>query len=246
MPVKKKVIRKKSDSEDGVDLRVTQSVVQYNPDVIENALKELSNLIDTKVLQIQRDADFMITSLQHEFQCEMFKLPKQVKEMSLKRFQEEFGENIDAVTRSTLASSLKAGENRNFNILEKNNNNNTSSNNILQKPGASTVFQTPANNKKQNPPGTIARLPREGEQIVSANGSPLGEFSTVKKPMKDGNGIIPQTPGVFVPLKSGEVVDLEAVDPEDLTQEKKEETLQQLESMMSNMQAMMDKLKSRM
>ena len=216
------------------DLRVTQSVVQYNPDVIQNALEDLSNMIETKVLQIQRDADFMITSLQHEFQCELFKLPKQVKEMSLQRFREEFGESIEAVTRNTLASSLKTGENRNFNIPES----------AASRAPANSVFQTPANSRKVNPPGTIARLPRDGEQILSANGSPLGEFSTVKKVARDGNGIIPPTPGIFVPLKSGEVVDIDAVDADGLTSDMKIEALQQMESMMENMRKMMEKLKA--
>ena len=39
------------------------------------------------------------------------------------------------------------------------------------------------------------RAAREGEMILSVNGSPLGEFSTVVKMPKENNSIIPLTPG---------------------------------------------------
>ena len=39
------------------------------------------------------------------------------------------------------------------------------------------------------------RAAREGEMILSVNGSPLGEFSTVIKIPKENNSIVPPTPG---------------------------------------------------
>lgn len=54
--------------------------------------------------------------------------------------------------------------------------------------------------------------------------------------------MIPPTPGVFVPLKSGEIVDLDAIDVENLPEETKMDALQQMEMMMQNMRAMMEKL----
>lgn len=226
-PRKQRTLRKKDSEED--DLKTSQMVVQHNPDIVQAALKDYYLLVEAKCVQLKRDADFMVTSLQHEFQCEMFKLPKQVKEMTLKQFKEEFGGSIEAVTKNAFAVP-KTGENKNFNIETR--------------PHSPKAFQTPANPKKTQAPGTLARMPREGEQLLSANGSPLGAFSTVKKPLRDNNGIIPPTPGVFVPLKTGEVIDLESTDVETLPMEAKLEALNQMEAMMANMKMMMEKLKS--
>jgi hypothetical protein len=244
MPVKKNKITTKKVRNEEEDLRMNQMVVQYNPEIVTSALEDYEKLIETKIYQIQRDADFMITSLQHDFQCELFKLPKQVKEMSLKRFTEEFGGNIESVLK--IGSSALMSENRNANIDA----NSRLTNHHLGKATVNTnMFQTPAANRKGNNStilNTAARLPKEGEVILSANGSPLGEFSTVKKPLRKDNdkGIIPPTPGVFIPLKTGEIVDVEACDVDSMTSEMKVETLNQMEAMMANMKAMMDKLKN--
>jgi hypothetical protein len=233
MPPRKARATKKKDTDENEELKMNQMAVQYNPEIVQGALKDYYLLVEAKCVQLQRDADFMVTSLQHEFQCEMFKLPKQVKEMSLSKFKEEFGGSVEQVTKS--AFSMKSGvENMNFNVETR----------LSPK-----SFQTPAQNRRINPAGTVgttARVPKEGEQILSANGSPLGEFSTVKKALRsnNNNGIIPPTPGVFVPLKNGEILDIENVEVENFTEEMKLETLSQMQAMMENMKSMMEKLKS--
>jgi hypothetical protein len=84
--------------------------------------------------------------------------------------------------------------------------------------------------------------------MLSENGSPLGEFQTVKKAARPaGTGIVPATPGVFVPLKDGVVVDIAELgiqDIENLAPAERAETLNKLEETMSNMQALMEKLRS--
>ena len=89
------------------------------------------------------------------------------------------------------------------------------------------------------------RAPREGEFLLSQNGSPLGEFKTVKKAPKAGGNelLIPPTPsGIYVPMKSGEVISLDPDNVENLSLAAKKEALHKMQEMMSNMQCMMTKL----
>jgi len=225
---KGKATRKKLDSIEEEEGTISHVDVQYNPEIVANLLKELAAMTEAKSRQLEKDAEFMITSMKQAFHLEMIKLPNQVKQMSMKKFKEEFGCSLEAVTRGNMSSLANKA-------TDKSNNQNN-------------VFQTPClrrNNAPHLAPGTIMRAPREGEVILSSNGSPLGEFKTaVKAPKSDRSNIIPATPGVFIPLKTGEVVDLEDVDVDTLTPDMKNEALTQMQSMMNNMKALMDKLKT--
>lgn len=254
-PAKKgKVTRKKV--EEGNETNNSNLDVLYDPDTIATLLKDLHSVTESKCSQIQKDAEFMITSLEQAFQIEMIKLPNQVKQMGVKRFNEEFGGSLEEFARRAMSmgppmglpSSSSSAAATAASLLNKNPRSSTihypqQENNNPNNFGA---FQTPAMKRANNTtiPMTAARMPKEGEIILSVNGSPLGEFSTVKKPMREGHGIIPQTPGVFVPLKTGEVIDLDQVDVESLPTEVKNETLSQMQAMMDNMRAVMEKLQA--
>lgn len=223
---KKKVARNSSDEDEITQLN--QIDVQYNPEIVNNLLEDLSLQVEVKCNQIQKDADFMITSIQQAFHLELIKLPSQVKQMSIKRFKEEFGDSLEAVTRGAMVGPL----------TERNINDNSNKNKTNHK-----VFQTPSHHKQHsNVPSTSLRQPKEGEFILSANGSPLGEFTTVKKAPKNTKNLIPPTPGVFVPLSTGEIIDLEDADIENMSQENKADALNKMQNVMSNMQALMAKL----
>lgn len=217
MPVKKKI----SISED--DMPIKNIDVQYNPDIVANLLKELQAHTESKCAQIQRDADFMITSMQQDFYMELIKLPTQVKQMSIKRFKEEFGFSLEAITRGVMAGN----EQQQSSLIEKG-------------------LVTPAGKKVNY---SHARNPREGELIVSVNGSPLGSFSTVKKPPRplEYNGIMPPpTPGVYLPLSTGEIVDIDSLNEDNLqalSDQDKQKALLQMEAVMENMKSLMQKLK---
>lgn len=222
---------KRVDEEDAI----TPTEVKYNPDIIASLLKDLSLGTDKKCDQIRSDTEFMITSMRQAFHLELIKLPNSVKQMSLKRFREEFGCSLEAVTRGSMATKSDA--------------NNSNNNAILDRSVArQSIYQTPAHHGKKAllPMQTPSlRAPKEGEVILSANGSPLGEFTTVKKSAKPaGSTIIPATPGVFVPLK-GEVFDIDEIDIDAMPDEVKNETLNQMQSMMDNMKAMMEKLQKK-
>jgi Cell division cycle-associated protein 8/Nbl1 / Borealin N terminal len=232
MPPKKTKSKKTSILDSDEDIHSHYLDAQYNPDLIPNLLQELKKQVESKCNHIQNDADFMITSMQEAFHLELIKLPTQVKKMPLSRFKQEFGESLEAVTRGAIGGG-------------------TSHKSISKSHGStmrgrpSMNFQTPMTSKHHQyiPETPSSRNPKEGEVILSTNGSPLGVFNTAVKP-KSGVSIIPPTPGIFVPLDSGEVLDVDALDVESLSGEVKQDALIKMQTMMSNMQKLMSKLES--
>lgn len=234
MPPKKVKNNKPRESEDD-ESSLNQLDIQYNPDIILSLLNELAANVELKCSQIQKDSDFLSTSIQQAFHLELIKLPTQVKQMSIKRFKEEFGFSLEAVTRGAI-NQKKTNKDGSLN------NNHTKVN--------SKVYETPSQRNKYNSNlMATPRNPREGETLLSQNGSPLGEFTTVKKAPKTGgtalcdtNNIIPPTPGMYIPLKNGDIIDIESTDIENLSMDAKTEALQKMQEMMNNMHTMMAKL----
>mmetsp|Transcript_33929 Transcript_33929/g.34566 ORF Transcript_33929/g.34566 Transcript_33929/m.34566 type:complete len:238 (+) Transcript_33929:112-825(+) len=217
----------RSSAEDDSE-NLTTIDVKYNPDIINSHLQDIEDHVQSKCNQIQKDIDFMKTSLRQAFHLELIKIPTHVKQMSVHRFREEFGESLEAVTRDAISSS------------KCNPGNNIYSTGIKNKAGAKPAFQTPGHARSN---ADALRQPKEGERILSQNGSPLGVFNTIiKAPRTDGGGnIIPQTPGVYVPLQTGDVIGLDDVSslPNDL----KEEAIIKVQEMMNSMQSHLNKLK---
>ena len=237
MPPKK--VLKEVRKSDGDDI-VPNIDVQYNPDIINGLLEELALHVDSKCQQLQKDTDFMATSLRQAFHLELIKLPTQVKNMPLSRFREEFGDSLEAVTRGAMNG---------MNTKKIAQSTTVQGSAVKSSRNAPKVFQTPSHGRHGNSTilDTTTKLPRgpkEGERILSANGSPLGEFSTVVKAPKQNSmvAMVPPTPGVFVPLQTGEILDLGSVDVDTLPQTIKEDALEKMQAMMSNMQALMSKL----
>lgn len=231
---------------------------KYNPELIATLIKELGTRVDERCHQITSATDFSILQLRNQFQLELMKLPKSVKKMSLKKFRDEFGENFSLIpgdgqaipsTISNTASAAEASKSRLpfAPVPSFNSSSNVPSSSIpapmtAQKPSnpTSSVFETPMLAR-----GNITiRAPKEGEKILSENGSPLGEFATAVKAPRPAESMVPQTPGVFVPLKSGEVLDVENTDLQSLDPKLKADALVQMQTMMDNMKRMMDKMKN--
>ena len=173
-------------------------------------------------------------------------MPKEVKLMSMEKFKQEYGDSLEAVTKVAMATKLQSNKNNNYNTGNNRKDILSTAQKSIRASGRLGVFQTPMNKEGSNSiipetPSTQLRQPRDGEYIVSANGSPLGEFNTVVKP-KGGFSIIPQTPGVYVPLSSGEIVDVENVDVNALSQDAKMDAYNKMKDMMNTMQALMAKL----
>ena len=196
--------------------------VLYNPDIIGSVLDDMEAQMNAKCAQLQRDADFMCTTIKQKFQVEIIKLPKDVKKMSLNRFKEEFGDNIGAVI-SGKTSGRGGGLAKAMN------------------------FQTPSGKSRGDgnhlqTPGTVSRRPKAGEVILSENGSPLGEYTSTVVKEKSDRALIPSTPGVQVPMKNGQVIDIDSIDVNSMDDEEKEDAMAKMQAMMANMQALMNKL----
>jgi hypothetical protein len=198
MPVKKNKTKKNSEEMmDHLDKDVPIDV-QYNPEVVSGILIDLKKEVDSKCSQIQRDIDFMSLSLQQAFNLELIKIPTHVKQMSLERFREEFGESLEAVTRGAIGGNS---------TLKAHNGQHTSGYSSSTKPHhPHKLMQTPSSVNR-----LALRIPREGEVIQSANGSPLGEFLTAVKAPKEGCSIVPATPGTII-LDSGAIIDIDMVE----------------------------------
>ena len=65
--------------------------------------------MNAKCAQMQKDAAFSCTSIKQKFQVEIIKLPKEVKKMSLARFREEFGDDIENVLKNTISRNNDKG-----------------------------------------------------------------------------------------------------------------------------------------
>ena len=241
--------------------------VNYNPEFINSALRDLEMQMKSKCNQIQKDADFMCTSIKQAFHLELIKLPNQVKGMSMSRFRSEFGDSLEAVTRGTVNGKAKssAPSSSSSRSVENSNNNNIRSSGstgvAMRKSSTSresgsnvgsahnAIFQTPSGGRSKShtaglTPGTAARkrTAKEGELLLSSNGSPLGEWdSTAVKPKGQGSRV-PSTPSVQVPLGNGDVVDIDDADIAGMTADVKQDALVKMQAMMANMQSLMDKL----
>ncbi|KAJ1430925.1 hypothetical protein B484DRAFT_448657 [Ochromonadaceae sp. CCMP2298] len=226
-PKKSKASKKASRMSEEEDIQIDQIDIQYNPDIVSSLIEDLGQTLEAKCAQIQKDSDFLSTSIQQAFHLELIKLPTQVKQMSIKRFKEEFGYSLTAVTKGVMGKPVQAA---------KFSGNSRSSTRVFETPSHKAGFSKFASATPRNP--------REGEVLLSQNGSPLGEFTTVKKAPREGgalcdNNMPPPTPAVQ--LKSGEVIDMDS-DIENLSVEAKAETLQKMQEVMQNMQSLMAKL----
>lgn len=264
MPPKKIVVAKKGKEvrasevdDDNVDFLD----VQYNPSLVDSLLVDLKAQIDAKCNQIQNDSDFMVTSIQQAFHLEKIKLPTQIKKMPMAKFKQEYGSIFEAMKQGVMksqtsaavaSSSLASNKIRNSyneNINSSNNNSSIYDSAVKSKPNShsNSVYQTPSSNKYiPQTPGTVRR-PQEGEVIVSANGSPLGVFNTVVKAKPDKSSFVPATPGVYVPLENGDVLDIEEINIDEdqfskLSRDNKLDALNKMQAMMMNMQKLMEKL----
>lgn len=219
--------------------------VQYNPELLTTILADLERQVQIKCMQIQKDADFMATSIKQAFHLELIKLPTQVKQMSLERFRSEFGDSLEAVTRGAIGGAVS----RTGAPVPRSATKSTRAS-TRGGAGAATVFATPSQSRsrlreeRMSVAQTPSRNPREGEMLLSANGSPLGEFQTVVKAARPAamKAAVPATPGLFVPLQTGEVLDIESANIETMSHDVKQEALKQMQEMMANMAAIMAKL----
>jgi hypothetical protein len=177
----KKVKNTKRVSDDPKET-TAQLDVQYNSDLVPGLLQDLNDQVSSRCNQLQKDNDLMLLHMRQIFQLELLKIPTEIKKMPLSKFREIYGDNLDFIPVSTSATPAVSTSSTTMGPPKPPRQPLT-----LQPPSAPTaskVFQTPAFSRMNVGSGTVLRAPREGEKIISQNGSPLGEFSTVIKAPK--------------------------------------------------------------
>lgn len=120
------------------------------------------------------EAERLAKSTKTKLNVEICKLPREVREMPLQRFQQEFGEDVQAAGKASLKANIqKMGGGRGTRSQTRGS--------VAGAPITNNhAMQTPASSKV-NPaalqtPMSTARAPKSGEVILSSNGSPLGEY----------------------------------------------------------------------
>jgi len=120
-------------------------------DEVDAVIAELERESERRVKKMRRAMDDMKQRFLNAFQVELLKIPRRVRCMKLGTFLEEFGGSVDeALKRAVLSESTMAAP--------------------AARPAA--VAQTPRHAPPAANPG-MSRLPRNGEVIMSVNGSPL-------------------------------------------------------------------------
>jgi len=77
---------------------------------------------------------------------------------------------------------------------------------------------------------------------VPGSGEVRWDWPLARKLAAAMKAAVPATPGLFVPLQTGEVLDIESANIESMSHDVKQEALKQMQEMMANMAAIMAKL----
>ena len=66
--------------------------------------------MDARCQEIVEEATRLATSIQTKLKMEICKLPKEVREMPLQRFQQEFGEDVQAASKASIKANMLGGK----------------------------------------------------------------------------------------------------------------------------------------
>ena len=146
---------------------------------VRSLTEELEAQVESRCAKLMEVAEDAVVALRAEYRVQLMKLPKKVRSMPLAEFRKEFGESIDAAMLSDIdrriAAATAAGSGQQASGSGKKRKADASADSECEP--ADKVPCTPsAQGAKGAAPGTVSRMPRQGEELVSANGSPLGVF----------------------------------------------------------------------
>ncbi|CAM9334898.1 unnamed protein product [Chrysoparadoxa australica] len=181
-------------------------------------MKDLQTQTETRCQQILDEAASLKLELKGRFKIEMLKLPKMIREMPLVQFQEEYGEDLLTVSKEAAEEAIKSRgrELEEPKTAVKGSGRGGRTNNSSQQqdmpppvPALMTVhavdagampMQTPMRGNRgpmvPMTPSTV-RLARQGEMLVSANGSPiLQQASIAAVTEKEGAQIAVELPDI--------------------------------------------------
>mmetsp|Transcript_7485 Transcript_7485/g.17227 ORF Transcript_7485/g.17227 Transcript_7485/m.17227 type:complete len:223 (-) Transcript_7485:73-741(-) len=190
---------------------------------------------DEKALELARDN--LCRSQKETIVHSLCKLHKNVKNMTVKEFNEAYGcDVIDMITKQMTAGDVSAisGKKR------------TASFSSAFCTSGGLSLKTPAPRTRTGKPPMTQRTVRKGEITYSANGSPVGmaeqgEMMITAKKLKAGQDKTPFPISIGVGGGDGEIVDI--TDPDQrrkMNGEQKQAAFQQLKAMQQQMESLME------
>lgn len=235
MPVKKKTTKRDILLHGDGD-RLSGVNAQYDREALESRLADVQSQVDQRCADILEEARRMASSIRTKFAVEVCKLPSDVRSMSLRRFREEYNEDIAAVRKAFLTASLHGGA-LPSQVLATPSAPRSAAARVLQTPGGGTYNAqlpfTPAASRSGAAPATGKRVTRASIRATmhaEADGHDAGASSSV----------------VELQLDSGDTVtvsDADAFDPTDLPADARAEAMLQLQGMVDKLQGILGKLK---
>ncbi|KAJ1453353.1 hypothetical protein M885DRAFT_524510 [Pelagophyceae sp. CCMP2097] len=167
-----------------------------SPDYLETVLSELQSESDRRVKKLKRCMGDMRQEFLNAFQVELLKIPRKVREVPVAHFSGEFGGSIDVALKE--AAALKFATKAPQSVVANKSLNRTAATPSVARQGVSAT------------PGASRRM-REGECIMSVNGSPLAAvpLSTAKlaatiKVKQGGRSRLPADANLLVELPTGD------------------------------------------
>mmetsp|Transcript_15959 Transcript_15959/g.21100 ORF Transcript_15959/g.21100 Transcript_15959/m.21100 type:complete len:243 (-) Transcript_15959:423-1151(-) len=165
----------------------------------KNILQDIENEVEIRCQKIQKEADVLALQLKHSFSVELVRIPKGVRSMPLKKFCEEYGEDISTYLKVLMDNSIQQHANKSTGKRVHAPITSLQESNVPQTPYG--YQETPAC------PPTKLRAPRPGELMLSAKGSPLGIAGATNVELKDEGKV-----RIALELQDGQKLDL---DPND-------------------------------
>uniref|UniRef100_A0A7S1BD52 Borealin N-terminal domain-containing protein n=1 Tax=Corethron hystrix TaxID=216773 RepID=A0A7S1BD52_9STRA len=199
-----------------------------NRESVETLIQDIEDEVNRCIDAVRRDSRNFCIRLQSDMKCELLKLPPSMRKMKLKNFNKHFGGELRLVVPSN--GTMERTKVRPFGLKRVRPVDNYDR----------TALQTPLKPVPSLPRSLATlRAPRQGEMLMSTNGSPVNHcnemFATIKK--RKVNPGADDMPSALLEVN----VDLSMV--KNLPSEAKENAWMQLKTVTDELNSIMKKIK---
>jgi len=217
-------------------------------------ISDLSDEVDLRCHRIQNTAETACLSLRNSLQIALMKIPKSVRRMTVKEFEEVYGGEVFKVVQSKVTSELDEVLSRaRAQPSTPGNNKRTNSRITRSVIKGGRPMETPSKGSGggyggvPQTPATV-RAPRRGEVLLSENGSPIAQndtvIATVKKAKKnDGSGQVTSAICLEMDAGNGQFINLGDHDAaKGMDEEMKKNAVSKLKNLQDEVAALMAQL----
>mmetsp|Transcript_331 Transcript_331/g.791 ORF Transcript_331/g.791 Transcript_331/m.791 type:complete len:244 (+) Transcript_331:69-800(+) len=196
-----------------------------NRESVETLIQDITDEVNRRIGVVRRDARNFSIRLQSDMKCELLKMPSSMRKMSIKDFNKKFGGDVRLVVPSNKQL-------RPLGMKRERPGGNYNEHMVMETPLRPVTTSTKIMSSR--------RAPRQGEILLSANGSPVNNqynemFATIKK--RKANPPVGIIPNSFVEVN----VDMSIM--ENLPSEAKEHAWMQLKNVTDELNIIMKKIK---